>query len=215
MRRFLHVSLQRITRVLCGLGLLSISLPSLVFGECYVAGQFGGNFADQLQAVRGTGNLAGLSAPDFDLKNSFTYGGKLGCYPGHMIVGAELDVLYSNPHIKNLDDVPGIHLSVTNIGLNLLLRYPGLTFQPYVGLGPAIIVSHLSQSATTQSDSDVTIGFNALTGIRAFVTPTIAVFTEYKYTLATPRFTDAFGSDSGFHGDYRVQQLVVGLSYHF
>ncbi|BCA52953.1 conserved exported protein of unknown function, OmpA-like [Nitrospira sp. KM1] len=189
--------------------------PSLVSAEWYVAGQFGGNFADQVQAVRGTGALQGLSAPDFDLKNSYAYGGKIGYYAGHFILGGELDVLYSNPHIKNLDNIPGVHLGVTNIGLNVLLRYPGATYQPYIGAGPAVIVSRLSQSATTQSDSDTTVGVNLLAGVRAFVTSNVAVFTEYKYTMATLRLTDAFGHDSGFHGDYRVQQWVVGLSYHF
>ena len=195
--------------------LLSAGLVPRASAEWYVAGQFGRNFADELRAVRGTGSLAGLSAPDFDLKNSYAYGGKVGLYPGHRILGIELDVLHSNPHIKNLDDVPGIHLRVTNIGLNFLLRYPGLTFQPFLGFGPAIIISRLSNSATTQSDTDVTGGLNALTGIRAFLTSTVAIFTEYKYTMATPRFTHAFGDDRGFHGDYRVQQLVVGISYHF
>lgn len=200
---------------LYGLVLLLTGFPSFASAEWYVAGQFGANFADELQAIRGTGSLKGLSAPDFDLKTSYAYGGKIGYYPGHWIFGAELDVLYSTPHIKNLDDVPGIHLSVTNIGLHLLLRYPGVTFQPYLGGGPAVLVSRLSGSATTQCDSDVTVGLNLLSGIRAFVTPTVAVFTEYKYTLATLRFADAFGPDRGFHGDYRVQQLMVGVSYHF
>jgi opacity protein-like surface antigen len=198
-----------------GVILLCVGLPSLASAEWYVAGQFGVNLADQLTAIRGTGVLSGLSAPDFDLKNSYAYGGKFGYYPGHYIFGAELDVLYSNPHIKNLDDVPGVHLGVTNIGMHLLLRYPGLTFQPYVGLGPALIVSRLGSSATTQADTDVTVGLNLLTGIKAFVTPNMAVFTEYKYTMATLRFTEAFGDNSGFHGDYRVHQLVIGLSYHF
>lgn len=202
-------------KILLSVVLLCIGFPSLAPAEWYVAGQFGANFADQLTSIRGTGLLNGLSAPDFDLKNSYAYGAKVGYYLGHYILGAELDVLYSNPHIKNLDDVPGVHLGVTNIGLHLLARYPGMTFQPYVGLGPAIIVSRLGNSMTTQSDTDLTVGLNLLTGIKAFVTPTIAVFTEYKYTMATLRFTEAFGDNSGFHGDYRVHQLVVGLSYHF
>ena len=202
-------------KILLTVVLLCVGFPSLAPAEWYVAGQFGINFADQLTAIRGTGILKGLSAPDFDLKNSYAYGGKIGYYLGSYILGAELDVLYSNPHIKNLDDVPGVHLAVTNIGMHLLLRYPGLTFQPYGGLGPAIMVSRLGSSMTTQSDTDVTVGLNLLTGIKAFMTPTIAVFTEYKYTMATLRYTEAFGSDSGFHGDYRVHQLVIGLSYHF
>jgi len=117
-------------RGLFGIVLLSVGLPTLVSAEWYVAGQFGANFADELQAVRGTGDLEGLKAPDFDLKNSYAYGVKVGYYPGHFILGAELDVLYSSPHIKNLDDIPGIHLSVANIGFHFLMRYPGLTFQP-------------------------------------------------------------------------------------
>jgi opacity protein-like surface antigen len=202
-------------KVFLSLLLLLAGLPSLASAEWYVAGQFGGNFTDNLSAVRGTGILKGLDAPDFPLKSSYAYGGKIGVYPGHHILGAELDVLYSNPHIKNLDEIPGIHLGVTNIGLHFLMRYPGPTFQPYLGLGPAILVSRLGSSATTRTDSDVTVGLNFLAGIRAFVTPTVAVFTEYKYTLATLRFTDAFADNSGFHGNYRVNQLVVGLSYHF
>ncbi len=59
------------------------------------------------------------------------------------------------------------------------------------------------------------MGLNLLAGLRAFVLPRVAVFTEYKYTLATLRFTEAFAGDSGFHGDYRVNQLVIGLSFHF
>ncbi|MEQ1793134.1 MAG: outer membrane beta-barrel protein [Nitrospira sp.] len=202
-------------RVLLSLLLLLASLPSLASAEWYVAGQFGANFPGKLTAIRGTGILKGLDAPDFDLKTSYAYGGKIGVYPGHHILGAELDVLYSNPHIKNLEEIPGIHLSVTTIGLHMLIRYPGPTVQPYAGIGPAILVSHLGSSATTRADSNVTVGLDFLAGVRAFVTPTIAVFTEYKYTLATLRFTDAFGDNSGFHGDYRVNQLVVGLSYHF
>ena len=202
-------------RVLLSLLLILTGLPSLASAEWYVAGQFGGNFPGQLTAVRGTGILKGLDAPDFDLKTSYTYGGKIGWYPGHYILGAEIDALYSNPHIKQLDDIPGIHLGVANIGLHMLMRYPGPTYQPYFGIGPAIIVSRLSASDTTRSDSNVTVGLDLLLGLRAFVTPTVAVFTEYKYTLATIRFTEAFGDNSGFHGDYRVNQLVIGLSYHF
>ena len=78
--------------------------------EWYVAGQFGANFADQLSDIRGTGSLSGFRAPDFDLQNSFVYGGKLGMFPGNGWFGLELDVFNSTPHIKNLDNVPGIHM---------------------------------------------------------------------------------------------------------
>ena len=54
-----------------------------------------------------------------------------------------------------------------------------LTFQPYFGIGPGILIAHLSRSVQTESDTQVSIGLNVLTGLRAFVTPNVAVFTEY------------------------------------
>lgn len=194
---------------------LAVVAPSAARAEWYVAPQVGVNFADRLKAVRGTGVLEGLEAPNFDLQNSFAWGGKIGVYPGSQMMGLELDVLHSTPHVKNLDDVPGIQQRITNIGLHLLLRYPGKTYQPYFGIGPAILVSRLSSSPTTQRDTDVTVGLNILVGLRAFVTPYVAMFTEYKYTSGTPRYTEAFGVNSGFHADYQAQQLVFGVSYHF
>jgi len=201
------------------LGLFFLPVLSLVAvptqAEWYVAGQAGYSFADALRNVKGTGGLSGLEAPDFDLKNSFAYGGKVGVYPFHGSLGFELDVFHSTPHIKNLDDIPGIHMAVTNVGVNVLLRYPGLTFQPYLGVGPGILIARLSQSPTTQQDTQVSIGFNFLTGIRAFVTPNVALFTEYKYTDAKFSFDGAFGSVGGFDSTYRANQLLIGVSYHF
>ena len=183
--------------------------------EWYAAAQLGVNFADPIRNVRGSGSLAGLEAPNFNLKTSPAVGGKVGLFPNHGILGIELDVSHSTPHIKNLDDIPGIHLSVTNIGPSVLLRYPGLTWQPYLGAGPALLVAHLGRSATTESDTQVSLGANVLVGIRAFVTPKVALFTEYKYTDSTFRFGGAFGPVGGFDGTYRAHQLFMGLSYHF
>jgi len=183
--------------------------------EWYVAGQAGYNFAGSLRNVTTTGPFSGIELQDFDMKNSLAYGGKVGVYPFHGSLGFELDVFHSTPHVKNLDDSPGIHLAVTNVGANFLLRYPGATFQPYLGAGPAILIARLSPSVETQQDKQVSIGFNFLTGIRAFVTPHVALFTEYKYTDAKFGFDDAFGSFGGFDSTYRVNQIFAGISYHF
>ena len=163
----------------------SVSLGGRAQAEYYVAGQIGVNFADRLKNIEGTGSLLNQRAPDFDLKNAVSYGGKLGYFPGHGPMGVELDVFNSQPNIKNLDDVPGIHMRVTNVGVNLLARYPGVTFQPYAGIGAGAAIARIGDSATTRGNTDVSSALNLLVGIRAFVTPYVAVFTEYKYSQAT------------------------------
>lgn len=197
------------------LSIATFGVPGPASAEWYVAGEAGPNFADRLTGVSGTNGFAGLQAPDFDLKNSVSYGAKLGYFPEHGWFGIEGEVLQTTPNIKNLDDIPGIHLRITNVGINFLARYPGRTFQPYAGAGAGVVIAHLSDSATTQSDTDVTGGWNVLAGLRAFVTPYVAVFTEYKYTGATLRFDQAFGTVGGFEGTYGAQLVLFGLSYHF
>ncbi|NOS82450.1 MAG: porin family protein [Nitrospira sp.] len=200
-------------------GLLLLTVLSLIAiparAEWYVAGQAGYSFAGPLRNVTTTGPFSGIELQNFDLNNSVAYGGKVGVYPFHGSLGFELDVNHSTPHVKSLGDSPGIHMAVTNVGTNILLRYPGVTFQPYLGIGPGILIARLSRSVETEPDTQVSIGFNFLTGIRAFVTPNVALFTEYKFTDAKFSFHDAFGSFGGFDSTYRAHQLFVGVSYHF
>ncbi|ALA59078.1 outer membrane protein [Nitrospira moscoviensis] len=201
-----------------GLGLLAAEPGG---AEWYVAGQAGVNFADRLDDIQGTGILRGGTAPDFDLKNALVYGGKIGVYPGNGAVGIELDAFHSSPHLKAFNNpftgehIPGAHLGITNVGLNILFRYPGQTFQPYAGIGGAALIARLGDSPTTRSDSDVGFGMNLIAGLRAFVTPYVAVFTEYKYTRGNLVFDQAFPAGGGFSGDYRAQHVVFGISYHF
>jgi len=203
-------------RVGCAL-LLTIACltPAVAQAEYYVAGQVGVNFADRLTGIQGTGSFLTQSGPDLDLKNAVLYGGKLGFFPGNGAMGLELDVFNSQPNIKNLDNIPGIPLGVTNVGINLLLRYPGPTFQPYVGFGGVALIARISETVDVKSDTDVGFGINLLGGLRTFITPYVAVFAEYKYTRGTLSFNEAFGSAGGFSGNYHAQAVVFGLSYHF
>ena len=105
--------------------LLLTVLPSMaipVQAEWYVAGDVGANFADRLTGISGTGDLTGVAprSPNFDLKNSVSYGAKLGYFREHSWLGIEGEVLQTTPHIKGLDEDPGIHLRVTTVGVNLL-----------------------------------------------------------------------------------------------
>jgi len=200
----------------CALSLtIACLIPAVVQAEYYVAGQVGVNFADRLTGIQGTGSFVTQTGPDLDLKNAVLYGGKLGFFPGNGAMGLELDVFNSQPNIKNLDNIPGIPLGVTNVGINLLLRYPGQTFQPYIGFGGAALIARISETVDVKSDTDVGFGINLLGGLRTFITPYVAVFAEYKYTRGTLSFNEAFGSAGGFSGNYHAQAVVFGLSYHF
>lgn len=197
--------------------------PKTVIAEWYLAGTAGVNFADRINTIGGTGPQAGLPGPfvDRDLQNSITYGAKVGYFPRHSWFGIEGEVLHTTPHIKSLprtpalDEVPGVHLRLTTFGANLIARYPGRTFQPYVGAGIGMAIARIGDTATVQSDTDVTAAWNLLVGLRAFLTPHVAVFTEYKYQGVSLQFDQAFGSDGGFAGNYRAQHILGGLSYHF
>ena len=194
--------------------------------EMYVAGEAGVNFADRINSIAGTGPLAGFPGPlaDRDLQNSITYGGKVGYFPGHSWYGIEGEVFHTTPHMKSFDDDPttgsfdpaaGIHFRVTTVGANFIARYPGRTFQPYAGVGVGAAIARIGDTPTVRSDTDVAVAWSVLVGLRAFVAPKIAVFTEYKYTGATFEFDGAFGPLGGFSGNYRAQHLLGGLSYHF
>jgi len=205
---------------LSGLMILALLAPESARTKWYVGPQAGVTFADRLVDVNGTGSFFGLTAPDFDLKNSIAYGAKLGYFPGSSWFGIELDVYNTTPHIKSLDDIPGIHMRVTTAAVNIIARYPGLTFQPYVGVGLGLMFAHIGDSPTTRADSDVGAGLNALVGMRFFVTPYTALFTEYKYSEADLAFDNAFSpaqgfASGGFSGTYRAQHIVVGILYHF
>jgi hypothetical protein len=211
---------------IAGLALTTFNAPLPACAEMYIGGQAGVNFADRINSIAGTGASAGVPDlnpnpnPDFDLQNSITYGAKVGYFPGHSWYGIEGEVLNTTPHIKQLDlgpgvQDPGIHMRVTTVGVNFIARYPGRTLQPYVGAGIGAAIAHIGDTATVRSDTDVAVAWNVLVGLRAFITPKIAVFGEYKHTGATLKFDQAFGDLGGFSGNYRAQLLLGGLSYHF
>ena len=212
--------------MLTGLSVVMCGSFSPASAETYVAGTAGVNFADRINSIGGTGSQAGVPGPfaDFDLQNSITYGAKIGYFPGHSWYGIEGEVLHTTPHIKGLDDDPttlgfdpdpGIHMRVTTAGANFIARYPGRTFQPYVGAGVGAAIARIGETPTVRSDTDVAVAWNVLAGLRTFVTPQIAIFGEYKYTGATFTFDQAFGDLGGFRGNYRAQHILGGLSYHF
>ena len=129
---------------------------------------------------------------------------------------------------------------MTTVGLNALYRlrlaespdFPRGRFQPYAGVGVGAFIANYKTSTLGLdvpqkfSDTDVKPGIQATAGTRFFLTPHIALFTEYKFThtadfnfnlisgLGTFAGTPGFTVDK-FQFGLTTHILAAGLSYHW
>lgn len=100
-------------------------------------------------------------------------------------------------------------MRMITVAFNVVARYPGEVFQPYVGAG----VGAFYFSSTGQIDGhQVVPGVNLLGGLRFLITQELGFFLEGKYNRATITNLD---SNFGLSGEYSAFHGVVGLSYHF
>lgn len=203
--------------------------------EFYVAGQGGISLPGSFTNVEGLGpgvGGAGYKSSDFDLANSVLFGAKVGFFfPRLNWLGIEGEYFHTNPHIKQqsstltapngqqflLAGKPGAHVSMSTGAINVIARYPGKRFQPYVGVGlgmyGASVSSNQVQTLNNQplSASDFSFGLNALAGVRYFLTKHVALFGEYKYNKASFQFE----GNAQFKADYSASNIVGGISFHF
>ena len=160
--------------------------------EFYFGGYAGYGFPNDYSDIEGTGDAAGLKQSDTKMADTLILGGKAGYYFDPIPwLGVEFDVNHSNPHFKQQDvtvsgpgfSVPGVgftgmHVSMWTFSFNAMLRYPGKTFQPYGGVGLAVL--HATLKDEFVDDSATKPGLNAMAGLRAFLTENVALFVEGK-----------------------------------
>ncbi|WP_447601161.1 outer membrane protein [Nitrospira sp. Nam80] len=103
---------------------------------------------------------------------------------------------------------PRVGLTTNNLAFNLIARYPGERWQPYVGIGGGLGFS-LLRTAPDQDTSYYPI-FNVMAGLKLFVTSHVSLFTEYKYTRADIEF-----GGQQFKADLRTNWFMGGAAYHF
>jgi outer membrane protein W len=93
---------------------------------------------------------------------------------------------------------------------NLVARYPGTTFQPYVGIGGGAFYF----SSSGQIDGrQVVPGLNAQAGLKVLATEEWGLFVEGKYNYATITNLDPVGY--GLSGVYSAFNVLAGVAYHF
>ena len=96
------------------------------------------------------------------------------------------------------------------VTFNLVARYPGEFFQPYVGLGGGAFYF----SSSGQIDGrQVAPGLNAQAGLKVLATEEWGLFVEGKYNYATITNLDPAGF--GLSGTYNAFNLLAGVAYHF
>ena len=101
-------------------------------------------------------------------------------------------------------------MRLVTVAVNLMARYPGEVFQPYVGIGGGGFYF----SSSGQIDGrQVVPGLNAQLGLKVRATEEWGLFVEGKYNYATITNLDPAGF--GFSGVYSAFNAVAGIAYHF
>ena len=101
-------------------------------------------------------------------------------------------------------------MRLITVAFNVLARYPGTTFQPYVGVGAGAFYF----SSSGQIDGrQVVPGLNAQAGLKVLATEEWGLFVEGKYNYATISNLDPAGF--GLSGVYNAFNLLAGVAYHF
>jgi opacity protein-like surface antigen len=101
-------------------------------------------------------------------------------------------------------------MRLITVAFNVVVRYPGKVFQPYVGVGAGAF--YFSSSGQVDGRQLVP-GVNLSAGLKLLVTEEWGLFIEGKYNRAT--FTNLDPSGLGLSGQYSAFNAVAGLAYHF
>lgn len=202
------------------------SLPIPTQAETYIAGQFGIAFPRDVTSETITNAGAGVTkGVGVDYKTSAAYGVKLGHYLNRLRwLGGEIDYTFANPHFREKGGVAGEHFRVHSIAFNLLARYPGERFQPYIGAGPALMIANISApnpDTAPGTQWDTKLGFNAEMGLRYLLFRNVSLFTEYKFNYAKFHYRETFNGGPNFFGlnsfqaPYAAQHLMFGVAWNF
>ena len=151
------------------------------------------------------------------------------------------------PEIREFASPPRLDLNVWTLGLNAVGRigflpeggYPlGRRLHLYQGVGPSFVWTRAkfkdriaAEFFAGKKDTDFSVGVQALTGLKYFITKNLAVFWEYKFKYWDPDFKFSLTGDftqsvpgAGFVTTNPTQNInlkglytnsfYVGLAFH-
>ncbi|HNV25374.1 MAG TPA: outer membrane beta-barrel protein [Nitrospira sp.] len=117
-------------------------------------------------------------------------------------------------------------LQSINVMANVLLRYPGETIQPYIGIGAGLSggfardlnFQHSTIGVVNENAADGAFAYQLIGGVRANVTDRLFLFTEYKYFVANYQWESEFANGSrgpSFTLNYRSHIIAGGIGVTF
>lgn len=111
--------------------------------------------------------------------------------------------------VQGTATIPESSMRLYAFAFNVVARYPGTVFQPYVGVGAG---AFYFTSSGAIAGHQVVPGLNALAGIKILATEEWGFFLEGKFNRAT---ITNFDRVYGLSGEYSAFNVVAGLAYHF
>lgn len=112
--------------------------------------------------------------------------------------------------VKSTLPVTESSLRLVTAAFNVVARYPGKVFQPYVGVGVGAF--YFTSSTGAFQGRQVVPGLNAIAGLKVLATEEWGFFLEGKYNRAT---LTNFDPTYGLSGEYSAFNVVAGVAYHF
>lgn len=105
--------------------------------------------------------------------------------------------------------IPESSMRLITLAVNVVARYPGTLFQPYVGVGAG---AFYFTSSGAIAGHQVVPGLNAMAGVKILATDEIGFFLEGKFNRAT---ITNFDRVYGLSGEYSAFNVVAGIAFHF
>lgn len=168
-------------------------------------------------------------ATPLTFEDGTTFGGRYGIWLETMPwLGLAGDISYFDNRSgdSKISVVPFTLLIMARYPLAVSPEFPTGRIQPYIGLGPSLMVYDLEIDLRAQGGDRVRedssdFGFDVRTGVALQVSEKFALFGEYRFT----RLSLAYDSDDEFivpvfnglevDTDLETQHFLVGLSYRF
>ena len=176
-------------------------------------------------------SVGGNRIPNTDVRGTIGAGIKFDAYPWFTkkILGAEIETFGLGGTVQAARTTSGIGTTQAQGSLiaiatmyNLMLRYPGETVQPYIGVGAGTSTGILynvnitsSNVGLTGSSGDFAFAYQFLGGVRTFVTKKLFLFGEYKYFVTKYSWDSEGAANQQIKLDFLTHIVSVGIGWSF